>query len=295
VIHRIFIGPDGVRPVWRLLIAIALYEFLVATIEFAVASSSGVLAWVRSQPRDMITPGKLLFNEGIRLGAALMAGLAMSRVEGRTFADYGFPPRLAFGKRFWQGAAYGLAMLALVLALMGAFGGFSIVAIALGGGAALRYGLLYALAFLTVALFEECTFRGYMQATLAQSIGFWPAAVVLSIWFGGIHLRNTGETIPGALSVACFAMVAAYSLRRTGNLWFAIGMHAAWDWGETFLCGVPDSGVTARGHLAASILHGPRWLTGGTTGPEASLLTFAVLAMAAAALRYLFPPKRHAA
>jgi len=35
----------------------------------------------------------------------------------------------------------------------------------------------------------------------------------------------------------------ASAIWRTGNLWFAIGNHAAWDWGQTFLFGTPDSGL----------------------------------------------------
>jgi len=42
---------------------------------------------------------------------------------------------------------------------------------------------------------------------------------------------------------------------------------------------VPDSGQIAPRHLIRSSLHGPRWLTGGSTGPEASVLLFVVLLM----------------
>ena len=52
----------------------------------------------------------------------------------------------------------------------------------------------------------------------------------------------------------------------------AIGFHAAWDWGESYFYGVPDSGELAAGHLLNVSFSGPQWLSGGTVGPEGSWL-----------------------
>jgi hypothetical protein len=56
-------------------------------------------------------------------------------------------------------------------------------------------------------------------------------------------------------------------------------MHTAFDFGETFLYSVPDSGVVFPGHLSDSTLSGPAWLTGGTAGPEASAFDFLMLSL----------------
>jgi len=69
------------------------------------------------------------------------------------------------------------------------------------------------------------------------------------------------------------------ALRRTGTLWFAIGFHAAYDFGETYVYSVPDSGFVMPGHLLASSFHGPAWLTGGTVGPEGSVFDFVIMAI----------------
>jgi uncharacterized protein len=55
-------------------------------------------------------------------------------------------------------------------------------------------------------------------------------------------------------------------------LWFAVGMHASWDWGLTFFYSSPNSGMTAIGHLFHVRFSGPVWLTGGTAGPEGSAI-----------------------
>jgi hypothetical protein len=72
-------------------------------------------------------------------------------------------------------------------------------------------------------------------------------------------------------------------------------MHAAWDWGETFFYSVPNSGIVAPGHLFNSTLSGPKWLSGGTIGPEGSVMAFAVMAAAFVAFAVVYPGKKQPA
>jgi membrane protease YdiL (CAAX protease family) len=178
------------------------------------------------------------------------------------------------------------------MGLIAIFHGFSLGGFAVTGTEAIKYGLLYGLGFILVGISEEFSFRGYMQSTLASGMGFWPAAIVLGIAFGAVHLGNPGEAKYGALMAGLFGIVAAFSLQRTGNIWFAVGMHASWDWGETYLYSVPDSGLLAQGHLLNSSFHGPTWLTGGSVGPEGSAFVFLVLLIWALAIHLLFPAKQ---
>ncbi|MGH9762633.1 MAG: lysostaphin resistance A-like protein, partial [Blastocatellia bacterium] len=124
---------------------------------------------------------------------------------------------------------------------------------------------------------------------------FWPAAILLSVAFGSIHLKNPGEGIVGALDVFVIAMFFCLTLRRTGNLWFAIGMHASFDWGETFIYSVPNSGTVATGHLLNMSLHGSRWITGGTVGPEGSVFSFIFTGVAFVLFAWLYPLSKSAA
>ncbi|MGH9394805.1 MAG: lysostaphin resistance A-like protein, partial [Terriglobales bacterium] len=129
-----------------------------------------------------------------------------------------------------------------------------------------------------VAFAEEFTFRGYALTTFTSGAGFWPAAIVLSALFGAVHLGNNGESAAGALEVGLIGLFFCFTWRRTGNLWFAVGMHAAWDFCESFAYGVPDSGVVTPGHLLEPSFHGSRWITGGSVGPEGSVWALAVVA-----------------
>ena len=86
---------------------------------------------------------------------------------------------------------------------------------------------------------------------------------------------------------------ACIALRRTGNLWWPIGFHAAWDWGQTFFYGVPDSGLSASRNFLHAEFHGPNWLTGGSTGPEGSVLTLIALIVASLLVLRFYPEVRY--
>jgi membrane protease YdiL (CAAX protease family) len=291
---NVFMGPHGIRAGWRLLLFIVFWLATVLAMQFVLLHIPSAAAWLKAQDPHVMTPSTAIVGEALMLFALIVATLLMTLIEKRTYADYHFPLNQAFGKRFWQGVPYGFAMLSLLMALIAAFRGFSLGNLALSGPDALKFGAAYGAAFIMVGIFEEFSFRGYMQSTLTPGIGFWPAAVVLSILFGAIHLGNGGEAWTGAMMAGSFGLLAAFSLQRTGNIWFPIGMHAAWDWGETYFYSVPDSGFLAKGHLLNSTFHGPTWLTGGTVGPEGSAFAFVVLVLSAVGIHFLFPAKQQA-
>jgi membrane protease YdiL (CAAX protease family) len=284
--HNIFIGPNGIRAGWRLVIFLALDFAFV----YGIVHIPGVRSLLPSQ--QIFTANGLLLSEGLlNLLPLLLAAAVMTFIEKRSFADYGMPLQEAFAKRFWQGVPLGFIMLSILLLLIGALHGFSIDGVGVGGTSGLSLAILYFIGFILVGLFEEFSFRGYMQSTLGSGIGFWPAAIILSFVFGAIHLGNTGEAKIGAFMAGCFGLVAAFALWRTGNIWLPIGMHASFDWGETYFYGTPDSGILAQGHFLNSSFHGPDWLTGGSVGPEGSVFVFAVLILWAIAIHFLFPAK----
>ena len=204
--------------------------------------------------------------------------------------QYGLPLKGAFGKLFWQGVVWGLAFMSIEIFAIHALHGFSFGSLAIVGFELVRYAMAWAVGFVLVGIFEEFTFRGYAQFVLSEGIGFWPAAFLLSASFGAVHLQNPGEDWVGALSVTVFGLFACFTLRRTGSLWFAVGFHAAGDFAETFLYSVPDSGMLAKGHLLNSNFHGPRWLTGGTIGPEGSVFGFLLFLVAFVIFAWLYPP-----
>lgn len=283
-LRAIFWNERELRAGWRLLVYLLLVMLFTT-----VGTFLAVALHFPQMSRAAITAASILTQDGLGIIAAIAAAAIMGMLESRRFGDFGLPRAGAFGAPFWQGAAWGIAMITAVLLLIRSFGGFSFGGLVLRGSAIWSYAALWGFAFIVVGLFEEFLFRGYAQFTLTTGVGFWPAATALSALFGAIHLQNGGEDKVGALSVFVIGMFFCLTLRRTGNLWFAVGLHAAFDWGETFLYSVPDSGLLAPGHLLNSSFHGPVWLTGGTVGPEGSVMSFAVVALAAAAFALVYP------
>ncbi len=277
--RTLFLGSQGLRPGWGL----AFYALLFILLQRLAVN------WAWS--RDLGASGlwSMMLEEFGSLVAAVIPAVVLARVERRPWKVYGLPTRDLFGRLFWLGSLWGFTAITLLIFALCGLHAFAFGHVVLQGSRLARLAAFWALMFLLVGLFEEFLLRGYTQFTLARGIGFWPAALVLSGAFGLIHLRNGGEQWRGLLAAALIGFFFCLTLRRTGNLWFAVGFHAAWDWGETFFYSVPDSGMVSPGHLLSSSLRGADWLSGGSVGPEGSVLCFVVIALAWIAFDRMYP------
>ena len=264
----IFVGPDGIYAVGRWLIYLVLGGLCVTALARAAESV---------RPRNAPVWWSMVWQVILVLSATLPA-FVMAAIEGRRFAEFGLPRRNAFRGNFWAGTLWGIAWLTVLMAALRMAGAFSFGSLALHGARVAKYGVYYAIFFLLTGFFEEFTARGYSQWVLSRGINFWPSAVLLSAAFGAVHSTNPGESKVGIVAAGLIGFFFCLTLRRTGDLWWAIGFHMSWDWGETYLYSVPDSGGVMPGHLLNSSFRGPDWLTGGSVGPEGSLLVFVVIA-----------------
>jgi len=270
-LRAIFLAPNGLRVGWRLLIFFAMLIPLYFV-------TGPIIDWaLRNLHAEIFTPlgGLVVFS--ILLAALFLASGIMAKIEGRRIADYGLPWRKAFCGQFWKGAAISFASLTALLFVLRMIGVFSFGSLALHGADIWKYGILWGLAFFLIVLTEDFLYRGYLLFTLALGIGFWPAAVLTSLLMAGAHFLNPGGHGLGPFVVLLYCLVTCLVIRRTGDLWMALGIHGAWDWGANFFYGVPSGGQLGQGHLLNASLHGPTWLTGGTFGPEGGWPNVALL------------------
>ncbi len=285
-LRPVFYGPWGLRAGWRLLI------FNVAFMIFGVLMKLALVPIIGQDPRWTAT--NFILIEAFSLAGAAACVFLMAKLERRKFADYGFTRRGAFGRLFWEGGLWGLATIGCVVGIMALAGGYSVRGLAVRGTDLIVSAILWAAAFLLASLMEELAFRGYELFTLATGIRFWPAAIVLSLVFGFYlhYAQKPNETLIDGASVSLVALFFCLTVRRTGNLWFAIGWHWTFNFASLFVFGFPNTGnqggLPIVGRLLDSVTHGSNLLTGGPMGAEASLIVFPVLAVLFAGFHFRF-------
>ncbi len=267
----VFFGSKGLRAGWgaAAFLTITVGIFVLLTRMFGWLWSSGVGG-------QSMTPRIIGLSEAALLAAVLAATAIMSRIERRRFGAYGLADARA-PAHVVRGAATGFIALSLLVGLLAVSDHLSFDGIAEQGTEAWRFAAEWGAATLLIALVEETLFRGYLLVTLARGIGFWPAAVVLSMVFGVTHAGNIRESMIGLAGAGLVGLVFTIGIWRSGSLWWAIGLHAAWDWAETYFYGTPDSGTVAPNHLLNTHPHGASWLSGGAVGPEGSVFVILIL------------------
>ncbi len=306
-LRYIFFGGEGLRAGWSLLL-FAVFVFLLGWVVQHIAVH--FLGKPKKPVPGVEVPLLLsLAGEWVNFALLALAAFLVSRVEKRSFADYGIGPlRRNRIVQFVAGCAWGVALLSLLVLVLKLTGVLVFTGTLLHGAALLHWGILWALAFLGVGFFEEFFTRGYIQYTLTRGIagigsalhlgertretaGFWIAALIMSFIFGFGHKGNPGESPIGLWSAGLIGLVFCFSLWRTGSLWWAIGWHAAWDWAQSFLYGVADSGQMVQHHLEASHPQGKVLLSGGLTGPEGSVYILLMIVLTTLVIALTLKPQ----
>lgn len=198
---------------------------------------------------------------------------AVRRIEQRPVTELARPTA---AKRLLLGTLGGLTLACVSIGLIAAFGGYHITGWGTLAGALTIIGMMSA-----VAVAEEVLFRGVIFRLVQQRWGTWIALAASALLFGLVHLVNPGATLWGAFAVAVEAglmLGAAYV--ATGSLWLPIGLHLGWNFTTVAIFGTIGSGGDAREALVEAVTPGPVWLTGGSFGPEASLISVAVCSVA---------------
>jgi uncharacterized protein len=222
-LQLVFIGPNGLRAGWRMLIFVALIVVLLAG--FVLVRSGGLQGFRDAQKHAaQVTVTPLLLGGSEAIAFVLFVCGYFHHGEHRASQI----------QRIRAGTASSLEKRLLGRLPIGLAGDqrHAVCDVLTSRFSSHRTAMLYSLigwgiAFLLVGLFEEFLNRGYLQYTLASGIGFWPAALVMSGLFALGHAFNPNETATGVGTVVLFGLLLCLFLRRTGNLWCAVGFHAA--------------------------------------------------------------------
>jgi len=277
----LILGSDRkLQPLWRAII------FFIVT-GFVVIPAIGYLSKLAIPPPPgpglRLTPREIAISEAVNFLGALISTAFFAWYEHRRIDSYGLPIGAAFNSPTWEGFVVGVVQVAVVASAMLAFGGMQVHGIALAGTTIATSALGWLAACICVGIGEEFLIRGYFLQTLWKAIGFWPASGVIAVIFAAIHyLLKPGENAADMIALVSFSLLCCYSVLRTGNLWFAVGLHVAFDFMQLFVVGTPTGGQVPPGRLLDGTCNGPALLTGGALGPDASLFAFPLDLLASA-------------
>ena len=193
---------------------------------------------------------------------------AGNHVEERRIAAQGLPFSPGWMKQFAIGCASGV-LLVIVAVIPVAIWGRVSFRTALNVSSVARIAVVLGV-LLSGALAEELMFRGYPFQRLVEAIGATGAIAVFSMLFGVVHLSNPGASVWGLINTVAIGVLLSVGYLRTRALWMPWGFHFAWNATLGLVLGLPVSGLRLFNVAVHATAIGPRWLTGGNYGIEAS-------------------------
>ena len=128
--------------------------------------------------------------------------------------------------------------------------------------------------FFLVAVSEEIFFRGILFRMINRRWNIWAALVISALIFSGLHILNDNATLWSSIAIAIEAgslLGAAYAYSK--NIWLPIGIHWIWNYTQGNILGFPVSGEDNVTSIITPEISGPQWLTGGSFGAEASVIS----------------------
>ena len=208
------------------------------------------------------------------IGACVLAlgayALAVRLGEGRAAGELALRPAAT---EVAIGGLLGVAMMTVLMGTLAVSGAYDITLL----GAAPAWTAI-GLA-VQAAVTEELWMRALLFRLLWRAFGPVPAFVACAAVFAALHLANAGANVLAGATVAVAGVMFCALFTLTGRLWVPIGVHATWNLAQGYLFGAAVSGGDLGGSIALSTARvgAPPWLTGGTFGPEASIVALALV------------------
>lgn len=200
-----FIGPDGLRTGWLVLIFGCLTRLFTNGFGFLFVNLHVISG------DNLDTPRQQFFLELMVLGSLVLAGAIMALIEHRSMLDY----NLRGSRRtihFISGLLVGFVAVSALIGVLSAGEWIHFEPAALVGTAIFKYAVIWGAWALLVGCFEEGTMRCYMQFTLTRGINFWWALGLIACICGFLFLRAKGNGPVGVYVIALLGLVPCFLL-----------------------------------------------------------------------------------
>ena len=228
----IFVGAQGLRAGWSVLFFLVLGSMFSAAAFFAFFH----LHLISTEHR--FTPSESIFSELAMVLGIVGAAAIVALIERRRILDYNLrgphSPR-----HFLSGLIAGFVALSALVGALAAGGWLGFGPVALSGAAILRSGALWGLAFVLVGLFEEGTFRCYLQFTFTRGMNYWWAFGVVALLCVLQAAKHSGNGAWGVYAFAALGLLPCFLLHRR-----AAARSAFWQaaWATSTLFGFVHTG-----------------------------------------------------
>jgi hypothetical protein len=277
--------PKPIHPIFRFLVAVVLIllaNIVIGAVAFSFAHRHPTVAdtFFRWGTSVVLIAGFIVFTR------------LLDRWEGDAWRYIGLPWDRSALSQALVGLAIGGVLITVAVASVGAIGQLSF-SVSFSTNALVHEALVVVL-LVGGAMYEELMFRGYPFQRLVEAIGSWGAILVLSAIFGAIHLGNPnagGVLSWGFFNTIFVGALFAYAYLRTKTLWLPFGMHFGWNFFLGVVYGLPVSGIRDFSVLVRTTARGPKLLTGGAYGIEASLTGAVVILLGFLLVAWAPPPK----
>jgi hypothetical protein len=216
----------------------------------------------------------------VAMGAAVWAWSRF--VERRGLTTLGLTGAHQLRKHL-AGLAVGVGMMALAVSSIWLAGGYVSKDIlpAFASPASLFWIAILLACFVVQAGVEEFIFRGWLLSTATRRWNLTAGFLASSLAFTFLHF-SPHQPLREIVMAFMFGLFACSWARRAGSIWGVMGWHAGWNWFAGVGFAVPITGFDL--HLPALLVQlvpsGPDFLTGGPAGPESSIVTIGMLAVA---------------
>ena len=263
---------------WGILVPFLIVFFVVLTgLGPEIALQKAGLLGADDNPNGLVSFILFLIIPFGLLGLAVLGWIRF--VERRSFASAGLVADRSL-RRFLIGHLAGVGMASAIVAGIWLAGGFQAGAIAPAFQSPMALASIAVLcaSFALQSSAEEFVFRGWALSAIAPKLGIVLAVILSSAVFLLLHFERGAGPLVYA-NIVLFALFACLWAIRAGHVWGVMGWHSGWNW---ILAVGFESRVTGLdAHVPALFMQltsrGPEYLTGGTQGPEGSVLCTVVL------------------
>jgi uncharacterized protein len=208
-LHGIFVGPQGLRAGWSVLVFFILSRYLSEGIGTVLFS-----AHLLGSSADDLSPGPVFFGEAGSLLALLIAVAIVGLFEGRRVLAYNLTgPRRP--QHFFFGVVSGFLALSALVGALAAGGWMHFGPVALSSTAIFRFGLIWACIFLLVACHEEGMCRCFLLFTLTRGINYWWALAACAYLCARMAMaHHLGGNAWGVYAAILIGLIPCYVLYR---------------------------------------------------------------------------------